>query len=506
VSTHIPSPVTFGAWRPAILVPPAHLRQPRDQQHAVACHELLHVRRQDWLVCLLEELAAALMWFHPAVWYLMRRIRSSREQVVDAAVVQLTRRREVYVEALLTAAASIRPMLGVAAAPLFIRRRDLTRRVTALIQENKPMSTPRALFSGTCIATALLAAGMYGTLTFPLTGAPQTQPGTIARAEARNLPELLQKQVEARLSGLRGQTFTSDVMTQVNKDLANMDPKLARMWVEETPGVYSLVVTYKAAGSAIPKVAAIDASRIPEPSRTLVTARLNGMVNAPVTNPLFESIRANAAAVDRRISPRWRDEPDGSMVLVLGWDLPDKGYQPVTGVLKTIDVSHLPETDRANMEQRLAPFLNAPMTNSQMDRIRQATADVPGHWAYGWMSKGDETTLTVSPVPPATIVANTGENVIRLGTGVLAGKRIAGQDPEYPPLAQQVRIQGVVRLTVEIAADGHVRKMNLVGGHPLLVSAATEAVRTWQYQTTLLNGLPVAVTGDVEVPFSLPAR
>jgi TonB family protein len=75
--------------------------------------------------------------------------------------------------------------------------------------------------------------------------------------------------------------------------------------------------------------------------------------------------------------------------------------------------------------------------------------------------------------------------------------------PVYPPLAKQVRIQGKVRLQVVISKTGTVDSVNVVSGHPLLVQAAINAVKQWQYAPFLADDQPVAVSTEVEVPFSL---
>jgi protein TonB len=81
---------------------------------------------------------------------------------------------------------------------------------------------------------------------------------------------------------------------------------------------------------------------------------------------------------------------------------------------------------------------------------------------------------------------------------------IASVDPFYPPLAVQARVQGTVRFTAIIGKDGHVANLQLIGGHPLLVQAAQDAVRQWAYQPTYLNGTPVEVVTQINVPFALP--
>ena len=75
--------------------------------------------------------------------------------------------------------------------------------------------------------------------------------------------------------------------------------------------------------------------------------------------------------------------------------------------------------------------------------------------------------------------------------------------PVYPPLAKQANVQGAVHFTAIIGKDGTIQNLQLVSGHPLLVSAAQEAVKQWQYKPTLLNGEPVEVVTVIDVNFTL---
>jgi protein TonB len=93
---------------------------------------------------------------------------------------------------------------------------------------------------------------------------------------------------------------------------------------------------------------------------------------------------------------------------------------------------------------------------------------------------------------------------IRVGGEVQADKLINRPLPEYPPLALQARIQGVVRIRAVVSKDGVVGHLTLLSGHPLLVPAAFTAVNRYQYQSTTLNGVPVEVDTEIEVPFNLP--
>ena len=92
---------------------------------------------------------------------------------------------------------------------------------------------------------------------------------------------------------------------------------------------------------------------------------------------------------------------------------------------------------------------------------------------------------------------------IRVGGNVQSAKLVNQPKPAYPPLARQARIQGVVKFNAVIGRDGSIQNLTLVSGHPLLVPAATEAVRQWRYQPTLLNGEPVEVVTQIDVNFTL---
>jgi TonB family protein len=162
-SGRVESPVTFGWLRPAIIFPRRFERMDESQQRAIACHELLHVARRDWLVNLFEELILAFFWFHPAVWWAMRSIRLAREQVVDSQVVTLTEARKPYLHALLEIAAAPRAM--TLPAPLFLVESQLARRVASLVNEVR-MSKRRLIASLVIALAVLVATGWWAVKTF----------------------------------------------------------------------------------------------------------------------------------------------------------------------------------------------------------------------------------------------------------------------------------------------------------------------------------------------------
>jgi TonB family protein len=85
---------------------------------------------------------------------------------------------------------------------------------------------------------------------------------------------------------------------------------------------------------------------------------------------------------------------------------------------------------------------------------------------------------------------------ILITAAVLSGARVSAQEievnsrhvrhyvkPSLPEIAKTMGRKGTVRLEIEIAKDGKVTNIRAVGGHPLLVEAASEAVRAWQFDS-----------------------
>lgn len=53
--------------------------------------------------------------------------------------------------------------------------------------------------------------------------------------------------------------------------------------------------------------------------------------------------------------------------------------------------------------------------------------------------------------------------------------------PVYPPLARQANLAGTVKLIAIVAADGKVKTVEPLGGNPLLIEAAKEAIVQWKF-------------------------
>jgi len=164
ISDRLTVPITFGWWRPVVLVPRAFGRMSPEQQEGVACHELLHVQRRDWLMTVLEEGLRAVLWFHPGVWVLLSKITLAREQVVDAGAVRLTEKRRQYLDALWQIVCTYRRPTVAPAVPL-LGRHHLVERVE-LLKKEISMSKLQIVVTGTVLVVALASFGFLGASVF----------------------------------------------------------------------------------------------------------------------------------------------------------------------------------------------------------------------------------------------------------------------------------------------------------------------------------------------------
>lgn len=156
---------------PVVLLPDNFLSTDARLQSVIACHELLHARRRDWPQHLIEEIVRAVFWFHPAILWLISRIRIAREQLVDLEVVRVTNARKAYLQALLEFTQRGARTAAVPAPP-FLTQHQLVERIS-LISKEVHMSRRRLLVSLGVISCCLFIVVGLSAWSFPLKRAPR---------------------------------------------------------------------------------------------------------------------------------------------------------------------------------------------------------------------------------------------------------------------------------------------------------------------------------------------
>ena len=152
------------------------------------------------------------------------------------------------------------------------------------------------------------------------------------------------------------------------------------------------------------------------------------------------------------------------------WELLDEG--------KTLKVSRYMETPRG-------------ATNAEMFFTRKTPVPAAAETTGGTLNYQGE----VVPSVPGNVPQ-------KISGGVLNGKAISLPKPAYPAAAQAVKAGGAVNVQVTINETGDIVSATAVSGHPLLRAAAEEAARGAKFSPTLLQGVPVMVTGVLVYNFT----
>jgi TonB family protein len=189
VSDDLEGPATVGLRHAVVLLPRSVRHMSAAVQRAILCHELLHVKRRDWLQTLGEEVWRSLLWFHPHAHLMASKLSLAREMVVDEQTILITRDRRAYAEALLAFSDPQPHVIGVTP---FIGRRTLSQRIS-LIAEEASMSRHRALASASFVLLASIAITAAAIDRFPMFATVQAQSVVYKPGNGVTLPEVVKE-------------------------------------------------------------------------------------------------------------------------------------------------------------------------------------------------------------------------------------------------------------------------------------------------------------------------
>jgi beta-lactamase regulating signal transducer with metallopeptidase domain len=181
------SPAVCGLFGPVILLPRALAEElPPDQLRAVLLHELVHLRRGDLWLSLVQALFQILYWWHPLLWLANARIRRAREEAVDDAVMlALEDNAEAYAPTLLQVArlALCRPPVSLGLVGILESRTFLRQRIERLLDFRPPRKAGLTLASVFSLAA-------FAALALPMgqAPAPAQKPEPAAATEPASVP------------------------------------------------------------------------------------------------------------------------------------------------------------------------------------------------------------------------------------------------------------------------------------------------------------------------------
>jgi TonB family protein len=462
-------PVTFGLYRPIVLLPDGLRHRRPEIQQAVVCHELIHVRRHDWLWVLSEETVRAALWFHPAVWWVISRVQLTREEVVDELTVLSTASRRAYIEALLVFA-DHEPPAPVAA---FGRRHHLFRRVVLLTKEGG-MSARRALLSGGVAVLVVVTGCWYAVDAFPLIQDPQVRSFSRTGFRGSHLA-LAQVAATAEPGSLESRVKPITPENPVPRRRYGVLP----LFPADAPAdVSDALVTFRVTLDATGRVAELRplGPTTLSTGGTRVGAAVQGTVDLRRRDAAGQSSTPGNAGV--KMAAFYRAANDA----IRQWLYEAPADPPIAF---DVTIRFRPDAE-AQLISHGTPF----------------RAAIGGTTGRGLIPPPPPPPPPPSPVEAAAILdtpawANDGMHV-----GV-APTRVRQVSPIYPAVATAAAVQGIVVLEVRIGPDGRVTNARALRSIPLLDQAALDAVLQWEYEPTLLNGRPVPVLIAVTVNFTL---
>jgi len=424
---------------------------------------------------------------------------------VDQEVIAMTSQRDEYVDALLTIAGA--PVhLDLAPAPLFLRKRHLKERVVSILKEVR-MSKTR-LISVFAMSLAMLAgACWFVTGAFPLAAEPQmvtdgmgvavelNGAGLMHRSPVHYPQAALQNHIEGTVTvqvklGSKGEVVDATVLNgpdELRKSVLTsvLDWHFTR---DAAMGTRQVSVTFQ-----LPKVPTTSSVVTVEAGPATVQGGVVGGVPGGVSGGVRSGVLGGIVG----------SGPTPGMIV---------NRQP-GGAEKAIVTRGLSDQVGTELLSRLPVHVGDTLTGESFSKLTEAVKEYDEHLSVSIMRQGPDGEATVqiaAPGPSGQMISNMSfpeapvpPGAIRVGGNQQQSKLLSQPRPEYPPLAKQARISGLVHLNALIAKDGTVKNLSVISGHPLLIQAAMDAVRLWVYEPTLLNGAPVEVFTQIDVNFTL---
>ena len=142
-SSAVTVPTAIGFFRPAILIPDWVLQDlSAEELKVILLHEFAHLRRWDDWTNLAQKLVRTIFFFHPAVWWIEKRLSLEREMACDEAVLAETENPQAYAECLVSLAEKSFVRRGLALAQAVVgRARETSLRLARILDGNRPKSS-----------------------------------------------------------------------------------------------------------------------------------------------------------------------------------------------------------------------------------------------------------------------------------------------------------------------------------------------------------------------------
>ena len=444
--------LTWGLFRPRIIVPAGAALWTAARIESVLAHELAHIARRDWALQIAAQIVCAVYWFNPLMWITCRRLRDESEQACDDAVLRRGVDPADYASHLLAVARQV--LAGGnrwASAPAIVNSSPLERRIAAMLNSSRRRES-LTLRAGMLTLLAVFA------LTAPVVAVTLTEP------------------VQSMM-----------IVPEVARDVALAAPTTVPAPVPDA------AVAPVRLRRAVPRAAAPIAAVPPPAVAVQAPASLSGSLR-DASGAVLPGVQVTVANTEGASYPVVSDG-NGRFLLR---NIPPARYQLTArlpgfrSIVETVDLS-------GGGEQQISLTMQVGSIQETVSVVCGAGAAVVPRGAAPLLAF-DRRRMT----PPLFAFPQVAQLPVRVGGQIAAPRQVSRVAPTCPPGGGNY----VVILEATIGADGSVR--DIVTLRPQtsdaqtgpFVQAAMEAVSQWQYTPTRLNNVPIPVIMTITVQFS----
>ena len=443
--------LTWGVFRPCIIVPRGADSWTVDRIDVVLAHELAHIARRDWALQMAGEVLRAVYWFNPLVWMTCRRLRDESEQACDDAVLRRGLSPVEYSTHLLAIARQLLASgRGWASAPAVADPSTLERRIAGMLNQTRDRA-PLTRTAGILTTLGMLAAAIP---VAAVTLTERFEPAPISAGLDRDIallpPVLTPPSALVSAPPLRRASRAAAAVAAAQQKPGSVAGTLRDASGAVLPGV-QVALTDAVSGNGPSTVSDSNGAfvfRDVAPARYRLAARLPGFATLVV-----------------------------ELAVASGEDLQRSLMLQVGSLTETVTVTCASGAAAAPQVPLVLASEERPLTPRLFTVTRQR------EWSFG-------------QAPAAQI------KPIRVGGQIAAPRQTKRVQPVCP--SAPIGSGGAVVLEATLGLTGLITDVKVLRsspGRPDIDQSAIDAIRQWEYTATRLNNVPVPVIVTVTVVY-----
>ena len=461
-------PATWGLLWPSVVLPAAAAEWPEERRRAVLAHELAHVKRFDCLTQALAQVACALFWWHPAVWYAARRLRVERERACDDLVLRAGARASDYAAHLLEIARAYRTLrLGAPALVSMAKPSHLESRLLWVLDGARARTVPSVRATFLTVLAGLLVVVPLAAMRPAERSAPRTWPFAAMDPAAAEVPAPVAVEIAAE-AAVEG----TDVRKPAEAEglSAAPEPHPAPGRDRDTIPSVEELIALRSAGVTVQYIAELRAAGYTD----LTTRQLTSMAANGVTSRYAAEMNGlgfGRLTPEQLASFRAVDVTPAYLAELRRHGYGDLSVHEVTGMRAVgVDAAYVREMNATGFgrisAQRLVGLRAVGVTPAYLDELRRH--------GFAGLSLQQVEGLKALGVTGGFIEGMRAARISPLNAEILSGLSAMGVTPAYVRELAEVGLNGLsaqqlIDLKAMDVTAGYVREMRAAGIGPLTV-------------------------------------